>query len=150
MAVCSGLVIALGQRIIYKGDMANLSGEGAVVAVNAHQPVGKMYSIDWAAGAMVPVDSSRSYDVALEDGRMIPAVYPSSIGGSFSDKSSRFMLAEGVVGEAEIAALFAGVEAKKASDKAAAAARARAVRNMAASIGMLVWMAGIAGSMFGL
>ena len=29
-------------------------------------------------------------------------------------------------------------------------ARARAVRNMAASIGMLVWMAGIAGSMFGL
>ena len=47
MAVCSGLVIALGQRIIYKGDMANLSGEGAVVAVNAHQPVGKMY---WLSG----------------------------------------------------------------------------------------------------
>lgn len=123
--------IVKGQRIVYKGDMANIDGKGAVVAVVPKMVspgglVGKMFSMDFGAGKLVPVDDSFSYDVALEDGRLIRGIYESNIGGEFFNKSKRFMLEEGVASEEEIAGLLAGVAMKKASDEAKAKAKAEA------------------------
>lgn len=131
MQVESSVKIVLGQKIVYKGDMANSPGEGAVVAVVAKQAcpsglVGKMYSMDFGAGKLVPVDDSFSFDVALEDGRMMRGLFESCIGGEFSNKTKRFMLAEGVASAEEIAGLLAGVALKKAADEAAAKAKSEA------------------------
>lgn len=131
MQVESSVKIVLGQRIVYKGDMANIDGKGAVVAVVAKPApsgglVGKMFSMDFGAGKLVPVDDSFSYDVALEDGRLIRGIYESSIGGEFCNKSKRFMLEEGVASAEEIAGLLAGVAVKKAADEAQKKAEAEA------------------------
>lgn len=131
MEVEASVKIVKGQRIVYKGDMANIDGEGAVVAVVAKvvSPgglVGKMFSMDFGAGRLVPVDDSFSYDVALSDGRMIRGIHGHQIGGEFHNKSKRFMLAEGVANDEEIAGLLSGVALKKASDEAAAKAKSEA------------------------
>ena len=123
MQVESSVKIVKGQKIIYKGDMANNPGEGAIVAlvpkpVYSGGLVGKMFSMDFGAGKLVPVDDSFTYDVALDDGRQFRGVYISNIGGEFGNKSCRFMLAEGVASEEEIAGLLAGVALKKAADEA--------------------------------
>jgi len=115
--------ISVGQRIAYKGDMANASGEGVVAAVRNQGPgSGRMFSISWGAGQMEPVDDSKSFDVALEDGREFKGVYVSNIGGEFANKSCRFMLLPGVVSSERIAKLQAGVAVKQASDEAKASA----------------------------
>lgn len=110
--------IVMGQRMVYKGDMANSSGRGAVVGVRANGVAGRMYSMNFGSGQLEPFDSSVSYDIALDDGRAMNGVYVSNIGGEFNNKSCRFMLAEGVADAAEVAALQAGVAMKVASDKA--------------------------------
>lgn len=112
--------IEVGQKIIYKGDMANCPGKGAVVAVKSTgiKP-GSMFSMNLGAGKLEAFDSSVAYDIALEDGRMMKQVFSSNIGGEFSNKSCRFMLDDGMVGPDEIAGLLAGVAMKVASDKAA-------------------------------
>jgi hypothetical protein len=125
MQVESSLQVVKGQCIVYTGDMCNASGRGAIVAVvpQVARPgglVGQMFSMDWKAGKMVPVDSSFTFDVALEDGRLIRGMYVSSIGES---GGCRFRLVEGMVSEEEIAGLLAGVALKKASDEAAEKAK---------------------------
>ena len=110
--------IEVGQKIIYKGDMANCPGNGAVVAVKSTGiKQGSMFSL--GSGRMVPIDSSVAYDIALEDGRMMRQVFISNIGGEFSNKSCRFMLDDGQVSAEEVAGLLAAVAMKVASDKAA-------------------------------
>lgn len=131
MQVEASVKIVKGQKIVYKGDMANSPGEGAVVALVAKSEfkgglVGKMFSMDWSAGKLVPVDDSVTYDIVLEDGRQFRQVYISNIGGEFSNKSCRFMLGEGVASDEEIAGLLAGVALKKAADEAEAKAKSEA------------------------
>ncbi len=126
--------IGMGQRMVYKGDMANEPGKGAVVNIRSNGTAGRMYSINFGSGKLEPFDSSVSFDIALDDGRLFPGVYVSNIGGEFSNKSCRFMLGEGVAGAAELAALEACVALKIASDKAIAdEQRAAKVANMAAA-----------------
>lgn len=119
--------IEKGQRIVYKGDMANCSGEGAVVALRL-KPArsGGMFSMILGSGKLIPIDDSVSFDIALEDGRQFCAVYVNNIGGEFSNKSCRFMLGEGVASDEEVAKLVAGVAIKKAADESEAAATAAA------------------------
>lgn len=115
--------LVVGVPVIYKGDMANASGNGAIVAVRKSAGSGgRTFSMNFATGKLEPFDDSVSVDIALDDGRLFPAVYVSNIGGEFSNKACRFMLdpMEGNVGPEGVAALLAGVEIKKAADKAAA------------------------------
>lgn len=112
--------ISVGSLIIYKGDMCNASGEGAVVAVNELSGGGKMFSMDLKAGKLVPIDSSKSFDIALDDGRMMRSVFINNIGGEFYDKSCRFMLVDGFASAEKVAELIAGVAMKQAADKAKA------------------------------
>lgn len=112
--------IVMGQRMVYKGDMANEPGKGAVVNIRSNGVAGRMYSVNYGSGKLEPFDSSVSFDIALDDGRRMNGVYVSNIGGEFSNKSCRFMLDEGVAGAAELAALEACVALKIASDKAIA------------------------------
>lgn len=124
MEVEASVKIVKGQRIVYTGDMCNASGDGAVVAVNAVPGGGgRMYSMGWGSGKMVPIDSSFTFDVALEDGRLIRGMFISSVGES---GGCRFRLADGLASDEEIAALMAGVALKKASDEAAAKAKSEA------------------------
>lgn len=119
--------ISIGQRIAYKGDMANASGEGVVAAVrNLGAQSGRMFSINWSSGGMDPVDDSKSFDVVLDDGRKFAGVYVSNIGGEFANKSCRFMLLPGVVSSERIAKLQAGVAVKVAQDQAKADEKAAA------------------------
>lgn len=112
--------IEVGQAIIYKGDMANYPGNGAVVALRQNGTAGRMYSVNFGAGKLEPIDTSVSYDIALADGRQMSGVYASRIGGEFSNKTCRFMLGDGMLTGDEVAALLAGVAMKRASDKAKA------------------------------
>lgn len=129
--------IVVGQPIVYKGDMANQSGGGYVVAL---RECGPSYSFNFGAGKLEP-NSRAAYDVRLSDGRSMSAVNASSIGGEFSNKSCRFMLGEGdVLGAAALAAfneawadtVIANVAAEKAVAAAAeeAAAKASAGKNV--------------------
>ena len=70
MQVESSVKIVLGQKIVYKGDMANIDGKGAVVAVVPKPApsgglVGKMFSMDFSAGKLVPVDDSPALAEAI-------------------------------------------------------------------------------------
>jgi len=118
--------IQVGQRIYYKGDMANASGSGVVVNIrrNASPSIPgvqiRSYAMDLKRGALVPFDSSVSYDVLLEDGRQFNAVYSSNIGGTAADKSCRFMLVEGEADGEEIAGLQANAALRDARLKAKA------------------------------
>lgn len=125
MEVEASVKIVKGQRIVYTGDMCNASGAGAVVAVNAVAGGGgRMYSMNWGGGKMVPIDSSFTFDVALEDGRLIRGMFISSVGES---GGCRFRLADGIASDEEIAGLLAGVALKKAADEAKAKAAAEAM-----------------------
>lgn len=93
--------IQVGQRIAYKGDMANASGRGVVVLV---RPGGQVF------------------DVLLDDGRKFIGVYASNVGGEFGNKSCRFMFNEGKAGADEIAGLQANSAIKAAQLKAKAEA----------------------------
>lgn len=112
--------LSVGQRIAYKGDMANCPGDGAIVALRQNENSGQMYSMDFAAGKLVPFDSSVSYDIVLDDGREFKGVYEANIGGEFNNKSKRFMLIEGEADAAEVAKLQAGVALRNADLKAKA------------------------------
>lgn len=93
--------VGVGQPIAYKGDMANLPGKGVVVAVCE---VGPSYSMNFGAGKLV-ANPREAYDVRLVDGRSFRAVNAGNIGGSFADKSCRFMWVDGpVLSAAEVAA----------------------------------------------
>lgn len=116
----------VGQRMIYKGDMANSPGKGAIVAIRSNPSAGRMYSVNWGAGKLEEFDSSVSYDIALDDGRQMNAVYAGNIGGEFSNKSCRFMEDDGVADEAELASLAMVVALKVAADKAKADEKAAA------------------------
>ena len=59
-----------GTRIIYTGDMANLSGKGSIVAVTSNR---------W---------SPCQYDIKLDDGREMKAIQPSN----FTGPGRRFIL----------------------------------------------------------
>lgn len=115
--------VVIGQRIAYKGDMANASGKGVVVAVRNDGPL--LRRISFSAGGLSE-GSSASFDVVLDDGRSMGAVSALNIGGEFGDKSCRFMFIDGVAGAEEIAQLQAGVAMKKAADQAKASAAAAA------------------------
>lgn len=82
-------VCGIGQSVRYTGDMANRPGVGVIVAIRDPQ---------------LP-----SYDVALDDGREFL--------GTFLD-SSRWQVSEDVASPEVVRVLAAGVEAKKATDKA--------------------------------
>lgn len=113
--------ISLGQPIVYKGDMANHPGQGAVVAVVAKQRSGSMYSINFGSASLDPIDDSKVFDIALDDGRLFRQVYVSNIGGDFGNKSCRFMLGEGApLDLAGVANLLAGVAIRNADLKAKA------------------------------
>jgi hypothetical protein len=113
--------VNVGQKIIYKGDMANASGQGAIVAIRNHSMAGTSYTMNWKSGQLEPFDSSKSFDVALDDGRKFNAVMIANIGGEFSNKSKRFMLDEGMENADGIAALIASVEAREIDLKQKAA-----------------------------
>jgi hypothetical protein len=98
--------IQVGQRIAYKGDMANSPGYGMVVAVRQQENSGRMFSM--SGGGLEPIDDSESYDIVLGDGRKFAAVYGANIGGEFGNKSKRFMLEEGVGSVEEVNAMIAG------------------------------------------
>lgn len=115
--------IEVGQRMTYKGDMANASGSGAVVAVRISAKPGSLYRMDFGMGALVPIDDSRTYDLVLSDGRRFNAINEGNIGGEFGNKSCRFMLEDGKADAEEIAGLLAGVSLKIASDRAKADAK---------------------------
>jgi hypothetical protein len=116
----SNSLLFVGQRIVYKGDMANASGQGAIVELRKNERAGQMFSMDFKAGKLVPFDSSVSYDVVLDDGRHFPGVYESNIGGEFNNKSCRFMVAEGQADAGEIAELMMKVTLRRAALKAKA------------------------------
>lgn len=120
--------LVVGQRIVYKGDMANSPGDGAVVAVRKSEAESKMFAMDYAAGKLVRFDSSVSYDIVLDDGRRFAGVYESNIGGEFGNKSCRFMLADGQADAAELAKLEAGVAIRQAELKAKADEAAEVMR----------------------
>jgi hypothetical protein len=84
----------VGRMVRYTGDMANLPGIGAVVAI---RPAG-------------PFASYQSYDVALEDGREML--------GTFLDSSRWVILDEYAIGDT-LEILRAGVTSRKATDQAA-------------------------------
>ncbi len=113
----------VGQPIIYKGDMANCSGKGYVVAL---REVGPSYSVNWGTGKM-ELNPREAYDVRLVDGRSMSAVNAGCIGGEFSNKSCRFMWDEdsAVLSDAEMEAFNNAwadtVIANVAAEKAAAA-----------------------------
>lgn len=111
----------IGQRITYKGDMANHPGNGAIVARRAgrNEPGVRVFTVNFGRGVQ-ELDTSVMYDVVLEDGREFFGLYPDEIGGSFGDKTKRFMLADGSVASSAIASLLAGVAIRKASLKAKA------------------------------
>lgn len=102
--------LTVGQRITYKGDMANAPGNGAIVSV----------------------DDGVLADVILDDGRSFPSVSAYSIGGEFGDKSYRFMLADGTVSEGEIATLRT-LAALRVADRKARAAEQEAAFSLAKS-----------------
>jgi hypothetical protein len=129
----SAMNISLGQRIIYKGDMANSPGNGVVIKVNAKANSGQVFAINFSSGSLAPVDDSRTFDIALVDGRVFRQVYVSNIGGDFGNKSCRFMLDEGVASAEEIAFLEACIEIRKASLKAKADEAAAIMRNAMAA-----------------
>jgi hypothetical protein len=90
----------VGQMVRYTGDMANAAGTGAVVAI---RPAG-------------PYNAHQSYDVALEDGR--------EFCGTHLD-GSRWIVMEASVDALTVDILRAGVEARKATEKAKATAAAQ-------------------------
>lgn len=83
---------ALGRAVRYTGDMANVSGIGAIVAIRPATQYGP-----------------KSYDVALTDGR--------HFNGTFLD-GSRWVVADDHVAPDTLDILSAGVQAKEAADKA--------------------------------
>lgn len=101
--------IEVGQRIVYKGDMANSPGKGAVVAVYDGPAV-----VSFPTG----VRSNVSVDVILEDGREFARVSGANIGGEFADKTCRFMLADGVADDEERAGLIGAAVIRNANLKA--------------------------------
>lgn len=125
--------LTIGQRVVYKGDMANASGKGAIVAVDHNAPAHRMIF-----GRSLELCTTQ-VDVILDDGRSIPRVSAQSIGGEFHDKTCRFMLADGVASENELAALRAGADARVATQKAMKAAAETALataRNEARAAGL--------------
>lgn len=107
-----------GQRIAYKGDMCNESGVGAIVEVKADKFARAVYSMGPAG--LSPIDSSKAYVIALDDGRLFQEVYADNIGGDFGNKSKRFMLEPGQADDAEIANLLAAKAIRDANIKAKA------------------------------
>lgn len=83
---------ALGQLVRYTGDMANAAGIGAIVAIRE-----------------ATTHSTKSYDVALTDGRQFC--------GTFLD-GSRWQVSDEVTTPDAVDVLRAGVVAKEAADKA--------------------------------
>lgn len=115
--------IEVGTPIIYKGDMANASGNGVVFKVTKNANPPRVFSL---GSGMTPIDTSASYDVVLGDGRVIRGVWPGSI-GERSNGMCRFMLDPAGGNKADqIPALLANAAAVDAMNKAKAAAKAAA------------------------
>ncbi len=91
----------IGQKMLYKGDICNASSPGVIVA--AYPVIGKVQVFS-LAGGMQAMDNKVEVDVVLDDGRKFNRVSDYEFGGIEGNKSKRFMLIEGKVGEAEIAA----------------------------------------------
>lgn len=125
--------ITIGTNIIYKGDMANEPGEGAVTKVNRKVSTGQVFEMNFSAGRLDPVDDSKTFDIALDDGRVFRGVYVSNIGGSYSDKTCRFMLGEGTSSVLQLAGLGAAAAIRVASLKAKGEAAAEAMRKAKAA-----------------
>lgn len=94
--------IQVGQRIAYKGNMANPSGSGAVYLIR----------------------KPGLFDAVMDDGRTMKAISACMVGGEFSNKSLPYMLEEGQASAEEIAALLTTAAVRDATLKAKADAAA--------------------------
>ena len=102
----------VGRRVEYTGDMANPAGVGAIVAINEPTKY-----------------SPLSADILLEDGRILPAVYCSTIVHISEAKGCRHRVLatdEEFATEEEIAGLHAKHAMKIAADKAREDAKKKA------------------------
>lgn len=127
--------IVVGQRIMFKGDMCNASGNGVVFAVRRVENPPRMYRLS----TMQQIDASVQFDVVLADGRRMLAVIPGSVGGEFSNKTQRFMWMEGVADGEEVAALVANaavVAAQKQAAKDEAALAFERAKGLALAAGL--------------
>lgn len=102
--------IQIGTRIVYKGDVCNAFGSGAIVAVREENPKSQTLRTN-----------RLSYDVVLNDGRTINGVYHNNIGGDLGDKSCRFMvddIQQSLASPEERAWLIQNAEKIRAAEKA--------------------------------
>lgn len=113
----------VGQRVVYRGDMANPSGEGVVARILAGEnPIsGGVFCGAYTLGkkGLVPLDCSVSYDIVLSDGRIKQRILAGHIADDKNDHMCRFYWTEGAAGAEETAGLLANAAAVKAQKAAA-------------------------------
>lgn len=114
---------SIGQRVVYRGDMANPSGQGVVAQLFAdEEPIARGVFVGaYTLGkkGLVPLDCSVRYDLVLTDGRIWHRVAAGSITGDKADRMHRFYWADGVADAEEVAGLLANAAAVKAQKAAA-------------------------------
>lgn len=104
--------LQVGQRVTYTGDMANASGQGAVVSIKPVAYTGHAYSMPGAH--VLPGYCAR---VILSDGRELQDVRGIA---THRTGGQRVIVAEGIAQADELAQLIAGAASLKASRQAAA------------------------------